>query len=373
MKPVASAHPRYRPLRRKVVALVRHINKGTDKIVGILAVVFLVNALADRLVRRFLEGWIGAILPFTNILMALSLVFYSVVRLLLKNASLVWAVALPEGDSKNLRNWLRTGEAPPVESCCCMCEYASARSLDALVEMNYEGFRDSSFGVDAGRLKQRDSSWMTRNPKAFMLMVDPLTRMEFIGYSCLLPLNELGAKLYLGGKLKDEDIPASLVAKAGEPANAVIVFAIVLRPEFSLAKSGASKRYGIYFYSCVFRHAVDLCEELDQSGGVPALYAQTEHRGIGRKLERLGFVRTDLKSAEGFSFWKLEQPLARLQANKPRDTPTARVAGMPTRAASEQPLSRAALDCALLLDKLPGSQRRRILKVVKVLIQPIDE
>jgi hypothetical protein len=308
-------------LRRKAIEFLRHINERTDKVLGGLAIILLASILVDHFSKTSSERWIELALKSLHVFIAVLLIFYFICRQLMRDSTLVWGIALTNEDCTNLRNWLRTGEAPEQNSCCCMYEYASEHSLNALVKMNYEGFKDSSFGVNEVRLRERNSSWIARNPKLFMLMLDPLTRREFVGYSCLLPLNKEGANLYLAGKLKDEDVPALFVAGASEPTIAVVIFAIVLRPEFSLAKSGASKRYGMYFYSCIFRHAVELYGGLDVSGGVPALYAQTEHWRIARRLEKFGFVCTKTRSAEGFYFWKLDEPLKNLLATKTGEKP----------------------------------------------------
>ena len=301
-------------LRRKALEVIRHVNEKTDNVIGILAVLLVLSIVAGHFHESHFKESVEGILQAFHIFIAVLVVLYAIGRfVLIKDPTLVWAFALTDEDCRNLRQWFRNGGEPQFELCGCMHEYASRRTLEALVELNYEGFKDSAFAVEKEKLEKRNPTWIARNPKVFMMMLDPESRKEFIGYSCLLPLNEDGMQLYLEGKLKDEDIPAALVAARGEPAAGVLIFAIVLSAAFSLTRSKARKEYSPYFWICILHHAVDLYADLyDANGNPPPIYAQTERGPITRRLVSLGFTKIPrVQTADGFDLWKLENPIRR--------------------------------------------------------------
>ncbi len=295
-------------LRRNLIELLRHLNERTDKLIGLLAVLLLASVLLNLVHPTPMKDWVELVLGVAHLFVATLLILYGLSRRFLKDPTRLWALALSNEDCSKLRGWLRGTTDPDLKLTGCLYEYVSDKSMDALVRMNYDGFRNTAWAIDEEKLKKRNPGWLARNPKIFMLMLDPIGRKEYIGYSCLLPLNAGGADLYLAGKLNDEEIPAELIAAPQEKTAAVLIFAIVLRPEFSLARSGASKMYSLYFWSCILQHAVDLYGDLQGSSGCPPLYAQSERRRIVSRLKSFGFANTGLATADGFDLWKLENP-----------------------------------------------------------------
>ena len=78
---------------------------------------------------------------------------------------------------------------------------------DILYTLNFEAFDNSRFGLKFDEVCKRDGELITKNPKAFLLVWNRASRAtaydsihrqdEFIGYTCVLPLNKTGANLYL--------------------------------------------------------------------------------------------------------------------------------------------------------------------------------
>src|SRR5205807_1780406 len=76
---------------------------------------------------------------------------------------------------------------------------------------------------------------------------------EFIGFSCVLPLNSVGADIYLNGLIKDRDIRASMLCREGEPCDMILVFAIALKHDYRRVRGLASQYYP-FLLRCTEHH-----------------------------------------------------------------------------------------------------------------------
>ncbi len=136
-------------------------------------------------------------------------------------------------------------------------------------------------------------------------MVDPIEGKDYIGYSCLVPLTQTGAQLYMQGVVKDATFPKHLVARPTESPAAILVFAIHLKDEYEygFGKKGVSRKYSLYFWKCIYIHLKQLYPKLFQVGKLP-LYAQTAEKSLEGRLKRIGFTNTNKKSADGHHIWE---------------------------------------------------------------------
>ncbi len=142
-----------------------------------------------------------------------------------------------------------------------------------------------------------------------MFMYDPLREEDvIIGYSSLLPLTKDGIEGYLNKSYKDSDIPVSMVTAPSQKAAAVLLFAIMLKSEYSFSKTGASRNYVPYFWNCLRKHALTLYSEMGVDGHYPPIYAQTEQASLTRRLECIGFTHTKKYTRDGFELLVLANP-----------------------------------------------------------------
>lgn len=193
--------------------------------------------------------------------------------------------------------------------------FCSIDEISKLAQMNHDAFKDSAFEVEVAHLEKRNTSWIERNPRIFMMISDPLDAAQYIGYSAMLPLTQEGLDIYLQGKIKDADLPSLFIAPTKAATAGVIVFAIYLKPGYRFQQSEASRNYSIYFLACVRRHLTVLFPRPHKkvaAAAYPPIYVQTEWNAMKRRLKRCGFVETGKKSAEGYDFLVYERPFANL-------------------------------------------------------------
>lgn len=241
--------------------------------------------------------------------LVLYVAFLATRMLFLKHPNAVWRMALTPEECGEIRDWFRTGKDAHMPKTYCRTKYATLDDVHDLTRLNFAAFKSSAFATPPERLKERNESWIKRNRKIFLLMFDPTKkREELMGYCSLLPLNEEGKRMYVSGQLKDSDIPAALVVKTGERPAALLFFAVVLDQKYSLAKSGADRCFSIYFMSCLRRHLKDMYPKLLATGKYPPLYAQTEEGSLRRKMEAVGFVSAEARTADGFDLLVLKKP-----------------------------------------------------------------
>ena len=210
--------------------------------------------------------------------------------------------------NKKLRDWFTSEIGDPSPQSVRFC---SLEEIEGLVELNHEAFKNSAFEVEKEKLMKRNSLWIRRNPRVFLMILDPLNKEQYVGYSAMVPLTREGLDCYLDGGIKDADVPASFLATGKAATAGVLIFAIYLRPDFSFQKSEASRNYSIYFLACVRYHLASLFPKPRNGQKVtpyPPIYVQTEYAAMKRRIQHYGFVETDKRSADGYDLLVFEQP-----------------------------------------------------------------
>jgi hypothetical protein len=181
-----------------------------------------------------------------------------------------------------------------------------------LFDINRDGFEGSAFEMDRNEIEARNSQFIEKNLTTFMLIRNPLRELcdnvvsehcEFIGFTCVLPLNESGSDYYLNGLIKDRDVRASFLAKKGDPCENLLVFAIALRKEYRKYKGLAAKYYP-FLLRCT-EHHIRVVQLEHPHKGPTTVWAQSEHRALKHHFVARGFTCGDnLKSGDGFELYK---------------------------------------------------------------------
>lgn len=193
---------------------------------------------------------------------------------------------------------------------------SSGHLAKVLFTMNREGFERSAFELTQDGVVRRNSALIDRSPKAFQIVRNKATagssaRIEdFIGYTCVLPLNEIGADVYLRGLIKDKNIPASLLCRQNEPASAVLVFAIVLDRKVARSRSLKGKYFGFLLKALEY-HISSVAEAYAGNAQTISVWAQSEHESLRKRLMERGFTSTTprTKSADDYELLRLELPV----------------------------------------------------------------
>lgn len=187
---------------------------------------------------------------------------------------------------------------------------SSGQFATLLNDRNLEGFeRSLAFGMTREEVIQRNSAIIDRCPTAFQLVrAGPASpRDVFIGYTCVLPLNEVGTDVYLRGLIKDKDIPASLLCRPGETAKAILVFAIVLDQRITKSKSLKGKSFGFLLRALEY-HVSVIAQEYSSGSGAIDVWVQSEDDSLRTLLLSRGFKSSTPKimSANGHELLRLE-------------------------------------------------------------------
>ena len=218
-----------------------------------LAALLLGNPYPDA--RKAVTA-ITELLHFVHWFALAVVVIYLLARLLLERnvgrelASLIRAAEAYEGATSDPRRpnpVTRSGSLVITPQDVEFVAPSSSPLATVLNNKNIEGFeRSVAFGMTPDEVIRRNSAIIDRCPKAFLLVRAGSTspRDVFIGYTCVLPLNEVGADIYLRGLIKDKDMPASLLCRTRESVNAILVFAIVLDERITKSKSLKGKYFG---------------------------------------------------------------------------------------------------------------------------------
>jgi len=291
-------------IRRNLLKSIWLINEKTDLLAFALTLLYLSSLLLTPYYD--LSHYIKNLLVVLHALIGIMLVTYLCLRVILRDPNRRWLIVLSREESKALGRWLKKGEdQASFKKGVCKYKFSTTEDIDTLTQLNFNAFRGTAYEASYEQFKKRNTGFISRHGKCFMLMIDPIEGKEIIGYSCMLPLTETGAQLYLDGAISDSTLPKSLVATPKEAPAAILVFAIHLRDEYSFAKSGASRRYSHYFWSCIRLHIELLCPRLYREGNLPPLYAQAAESSLKRKLKRIGFKNTGKESHDGYHIWVL--------------------------------------------------------------------
>jgi hypothetical protein len=253
----------------------------------------------------------------------------------LRNANRFWLLALGKRDYIALGRWFLGESSDELGSLHVTVRFASPDFAEVVTLLNHQAFKDSVFGITQDLLAERNMSFIVKNRRTFMLFYDPIRPSVPIGYSCLIPLTHEGERLYIGGRLKDADIPAACIAGVHGQAMAVLLFAAVVSRDFSLARGGVSGEYGPYFSKCLRVHFEKLLPQLYKSGNYPPVYIQTEKWAMRSRLRMAGFTPTGKRSGDGFDIYQVERPFSRpLEDQKSRSSgeshPTHETSAHPT-------------------------------------------
>ncbi len=183
---------------------------------------------------------------------------------------------------------------------------------EIVYQMNVDGFQASEFELSLDEARTRDAAFIDRNGVAFLLLRDPnrettpelstSSRKDFIGYTCVLPLNEVGTDVYLRGLISDRVFPASLICGAGEPAASILVFAMYLEKEYRAKAVG--QKYVVVLVRCIEEHIRRVVTGNAPRADTIDVWVQAEHESLRKHFRQRGFVETDRKSNEGFPLFK---------------------------------------------------------------------
>lgn len=186
---------------------------------------------------------------------------------------------------------------------------ATGPMAETLFTMNLQIFSPTSFGMEEDKIKTRNTALINKNPNLFMLVRNPLrevddpqTAADLIGFTCVLPLSEVGADCYLNGVVRDRDMRASLVCKKGEACGTILVFAIGLKQEYKKTKSLRAEYYK-FLLRCT-EHHVNVIAAAHANSGETKVWAVSEHPMLWQQFKGRGFACNDnKKSADGFPLY----------------------------------------------------------------------
>lgn len=182
---------------------------------------------------------------------------------------------------------------------------------DTLNTLNEEAFLRSSFEVGGETLRARNATWIAKHPSLFTLVRLPvgvprpegeaLTTEPVFGYSAVVPLNAVGAAVYLRGLITDRELPVEMIAAPGEPSPALLIFAVALKDQYRRERSLASPYFTLLLQALAIH--IDTLAPLHR--GHPEgirVWTQSEHKAMIDILRRQGFTGTTppTMSAEGF-------------------------------------------------------------------------
>lgn len=187
-----------------------------------------------------------------------------------------------------------------------------------LRELNSEGYDCSRFEMYPEEIRLRNSQYIKKNPNVFMCFLNAnedfrgtnfrtgesarLTINDFVGYTCVLPLNETGKMSYLEGNIPDRALPEPFVCKQGEVASGLLFFAMHLRSKYQDKKTGPA--FGALLWRCVEYHISLVAMEHAGSSKEIDVWVQAESPRIEKVYNSFGFRKTEKSSAEGFPLYR---------------------------------------------------------------------
>lgn len=302
-------------MRKEILKRVRELEERIHIVGGVLASCFVLTFFVWRWHAQgaeenpFIEALHWTLLAIDVLIL---IVFVGILLFrrfgLAKPTRALSRVISNEELSRKVREWLISEVGDPSPKSVRFC---SEDEMDALVGLNHEAFKNSVFEVEKEKLIHRNTSWIHRNPRVFLLILDPLNKTRYVGYSAMVPLTKEGLDCYLDGGIRDADVPASFIAPNKASTAGVLIFAIYLKREFSFQRSEASRSYSLYFLASVRYHLAVLFPKPKNPKGqrpYPPIYVQTEYPAMERRLRRYGFAETRKRSADGFELFVLEHP-----------------------------------------------------------------
>jgi hypothetical protein len=295
-------------LPRKLLELVYRIREMTDEAAGLITLLFV----ASYIVNTLAEKHFPVAHVCEEIILYLHLVFFALFALgFVLSRVYMKGPPIPDLNAdtvSDLRTWVTVDGHDPRTA--RMVEFVTnEKRQPELLQLNYDGFVDSEFGVELEKLERRNASWIAKNQKLFLLMINPRTR-EYFGYSCFVPLNENGTTLYRDGVLKDADIPVELVCATDERPHSVLFFALMLKEKYRIGRGLSGFTHTTRLLKGLRYHLRQMYAPWITADGrpLPPLLTQTHRGSISRRLRTAKFVKTGAKTADGFPLWELTLP-----------------------------------------------------------------
>ncbi len=179
-------------------------------------------------------------------------------------------------------------------------------------EMNRIAYEGSAFELTKAQIKKRNTAYLAINNRLFMLLRDPMrettvsiatnTIDDFIGYTCVLPLSEIGINIYTMGLIPDRELPALLICKEGEQASALLLFAIYLDEDHR--KSHVGSKYSPFLKRCIEHHINAVAYAHAHGADKIPVWVQTEDSEMEERYVNLGYEKTVYKSAEKYHLYR---------------------------------------------------------------------
>ncbi|MEV2210577.1 hypothetical protein AB0H86_03545 [Streptomyces sp. NPDC050997] len=213
---------------------------------------------------------------------------------------------------QQVHNRLRDDAAQGGQPLRCRYRRIELHELELFNQLNREVFKHTAFTLPLHVIRRRNNELFSADPMMFGIVeASKDGHYTPVGMSHIIPLNDLGASLYVrNGGLKDSEISARYAAKQGEWSDSLVLFSMgILKSSRDLLKD----RH--LLLPAVFAdHLVDLISEmcsLHPDRSHVRVYAQTEkpNGGIGRLLARLGFEETSIIGGDGYPLWELRLAL----------------------------------------------------------------
>ncbi len=194
--------------------------------------------------------------------------------------------------------------------------------------LNREIFHFTAFTLTLKDIERRNSELFKVNESAFAFIEINIHGLFLpIGISTILPLNSIGKSLYLQNKgLKDSEITPELIARSGEQSDAIILFSMGILPSFSNKLREKSLTIAYVFTDHLVKILSEMTKSLEHQHNLDEvyLYAQTEkpNGGLGRLLKRIGFIRLDTISGDGFPLWNYRLEISKLEKKRSKELST---------------------------------------------------
>ena len=189
--------------------------------------------------------------------------------------------------------------------------------IELFNQLNREIFAFTAFALPLRVIRRRNNAIFRKNPStAAIIYATGTDTVVPVGISHILPLNGLGASLYVKDHgLADEEITGRHVARQGEWSDAVVLFSM------GLTRAGRGRMGRNIMADTFLDHLLVILSEMHaQNPGrtVASVYAQTERPtgAIGRLLARLNFKQTDMKTGDGFNLWEAEVQIPTLPVQR---------------------------------------------------------
>lgn len=181
--------------------------------------------------------------------------------------------------------------------------------LEIFNQINREVFRLTAFALPLHVIKKRNIGLFKANSSIYAL-IEAVKDDEYVpvGMSSILPLNDIGASLYIrNGGLRDDEIQPRHIASKDEWSNGIILFAMGILP----SSRSLLKNKRALFIDVFGDHLISLLQDMrlkNPEKTTTSLYAQVEkpRGGIGRLLSQLGFEETTITTGDGCKLWEME-------------------------------------------------------------------